>query len=101
MRALPPPHRAPIDTEALGHNMHGDVTLEQIDCAQPPSLEFGRAPLWAHAHLLQKEYRTLFTQKSLVDSRGRACECDRPAYRPVCWCRLRAGPPARTRGCPD
>src|SRR5256885_15850589 len=35
MRTLPPPHRAPIDTKALGHNMHGDVTLEQIDRAQP------------------------------------------------------------------
>src|SRR6266480_2168546 len=54
MCALPPPHRAPIDTEALGHNMHGDVTLEQIDRAQPPSLELGRTPLWAHAHLPQK-----------------------------------------------
>jgi hypothetical protein len=33
MRPLPPTHRAPIDTQALGHGMHGDITLEQIDRA--------------------------------------------------------------------
>jgi hypothetical protein len=31
MGSLPPTHGAPIDPQALGHDMHGDVTLEQLD----------------------------------------------------------------------
>jgi hypothetical protein len=48
MRALPPPHRASIDTEALGHDMNGSVSLEEFDRAESPPLELSRAPLWAH-----------------------------------------------------
>jgi hypothetical protein len=33
MRSLPPTHGAPIDTQALGHDMNGKITLEQVDCA--------------------------------------------------------------------
>src|SRR6185369_2578883 len=54
MRALPPTHGAPIHSQALGHDMNGNVTLEQVDRAYPSSLELGRAPLWAHGHLPQK-----------------------------------------------
>ena len=31
MRALPPTHGAPIDTQALGYDMNWDITLEQVD----------------------------------------------------------------------
>jgi hypothetical protein len=54
MRSLPPTHRAPIDTQALGHDMNGDIALEQLDGAYPSSLELSRAPLWAHEHLPQR-----------------------------------------------
>ncbi len=53
VRTLPSAHGTPIHAEAFGHDMHGDITLEQIDRAEPPSLELRWAPLWAHAHLPQ------------------------------------------------
>src|SRR4029450_4622224 len=49
VRPLPSADGAPIDAETLGHDMHGDVTLEQGDRAESSLLEFNRAPLWAHA----------------------------------------------------
>ena len=54
VRPLPSADGAPIDTQALGHDMNGDITLEQLDRAYPSSLELSRAPLWAHGHLPQK-----------------------------------------------
>jgi hypothetical protein len=33
VRAFPSTDGAPIHPEALGHDMHGDITLEQVDCA--------------------------------------------------------------------
>jgi hypothetical protein len=51
--ALPSPDGPPIDAQALGHHMDGQVTLEQFDRAESSSLELGRAPLWAHVHLPQ------------------------------------------------
>src|SRR5712691_5499593 len=33
VRPLPPAYGAPIHAKALGHDMHGDVTLEQVDRA--------------------------------------------------------------------
>jgi len=33
VRPLPPAYGAPIYAQALGHDMHGDVTLEQVDRA--------------------------------------------------------------------
>jgi hypothetical protein len=33
VRSLPSPHRAPIHPQAFGHDMNGDVTLEQVDRA--------------------------------------------------------------------
>jgi hypothetical protein len=49
VRPLPSADGAPIDAEPLGHDMNGDVTLEQGDRAESSLLEFSRAPLWAHA----------------------------------------------------
>jgi len=49
VRPLPSADRAPIDAQALGDDMDGDVTLEQVDRAESTLLEFRRAPLWAHA----------------------------------------------------
>jgi hypothetical protein len=49
VRPLPSADGAPIGAQALGHDMNGDVTLEQLDRAESPLLEFGWAPLWAHA----------------------------------------------------
>jgi hypothetical protein len=54
VRALPPTHGAPIDSQAFGHDMKGKVTLEQVDRADSAPLELGRAALWAHAHLPQR-----------------------------------------------
>jgi hypothetical protein len=48
VRPLPSADGAPIDAEALGHDMNGDVTPEQGDRAESSLLEFSRAPLWAH-----------------------------------------------------
>ncbi len=53
MRSLPSTHGASIDTQALGDDMHREVTLEQVDRTEPSSLELGRTSLWAHAHLPQ------------------------------------------------
>jgi hypothetical protein len=33
VRSLPSAHGAPIHAEALGHDMHGNITLEEIDRA--------------------------------------------------------------------
>jgi hypothetical protein len=49
VRPLPAADGAPIDAQALGHDMNGDVTLEQLDRAKSSLLELSRAPLWAHA----------------------------------------------------
>lgn len=49
VRAFPAAYGPPVDSEALGHHMNRDVTLKQFDGAEAPSLEFSRAPLWAHA----------------------------------------------------
>jgi hypothetical protein len=49
VRPLPSADGAPIDAQALGHDINWDVTLEQIDRAEASLLEFSRAPLWAHA----------------------------------------------------
>ena len=49
VRPLPSADGAPIDAQALGHDMNGDVTLEQVDRAESSLFEFSRAPLWAHA----------------------------------------------------
>jgi len=49
VRPLPSADGAPIDAQTLGHDMHGNVTLEQVDRAESSLLEFSRAPLWAHA----------------------------------------------------
>jgi hypothetical protein len=49
VRPLPPADGAPIDAQALGYDVNGDVTLEQLDRAESSLLEFSRAPLWAHA----------------------------------------------------
>jgi hypothetical protein len=49
MRPLPSADRAPIDTQALGDDMNGNLALEQFDRAKSSSLELSRAPLWAHA----------------------------------------------------
>jgi hypothetical protein len=68
VRPLPSADRAPIDAEALGHHVHGDITLEQFDRAESSLLELSRAPLWAHAAPPTAEYsvvRTLLTQVSL------------------------------------
>jgi hypothetical protein len=53
MRALPPPHRASIDTEALGHDMNGSVSLEEFDRAESPPLELSRAPCGRMSYLPQ------------------------------------------------
>ena len=45
---LPSTDGAPIDTDAVGHDMNRDVTLEEFDRAESPPLELSRAPLWAH-----------------------------------------------------
>jgi hypothetical protein len=42
---LPSADGASIDAQALGHDVHGEVTLEQLDRAQSPLLEFSWAPL--------------------------------------------------------
>src|SRR5881396_2105249 len=47
---LPASHRSPIHAEPLGDDVNRDVTLQQLDGADPLPLKFGRAPLWAHAH---------------------------------------------------
>jgi hypothetical protein len=49
VRPLPSADGAPIDAQALGHDMNGDVTLEQADGAESSLLELSRAPRWAHA----------------------------------------------------
>jgi hypothetical protein len=49
VRPLPSADGAPIDAQTLRHDMHGDITLEQVDRAESSLLEFSRAPLWAHA----------------------------------------------------
>jgi hypothetical protein len=49
VRPFPPTHRASVDTEALGHDMNREITLEQVDGPQPPPLKLVRTPLWAHA----------------------------------------------------
>lgn len=49
MRPLPPTDRASIDPKALGHDMNGEVTLQEFDRAKTSSLQLCRAPLWAHA----------------------------------------------------
>jgi hypothetical protein len=49
VRPLPSADGAPINAQALGHDMHGDVTLEQGDGTESSLLEFSRASLWAHA----------------------------------------------------
>ena len=54
VRPLPSAHGPPIHAKAVSHDMHGDITLEQIDRASPPPLELRRAPLWTHAHLPQR-----------------------------------------------
>jgi hypothetical protein len=33
VRSFPSPDRAPIHAQTLGHNMNGDVTLQQLDRA--------------------------------------------------------------------
>jgi hypothetical protein len=33
VRSLPPAHRAPIHAQTLGHDMNGDVTLQEFDRA--------------------------------------------------------------------
>ena len=45
---LPSADRTPIDAEALGYHMNGDVTLEQFNRAESSLLELSRTPLWAH-----------------------------------------------------
>src|SRR5688572_19803537 len=47
VRPLPSAHRAPIHTQALGHDMHRKITLEQFDGMEAPSLELSWTPLWA------------------------------------------------------
>ena len=59
MRSLPSADRAPINTKALGHDMHGEVTLKQVDRAKASLLELSRAPLWAHAVPPTEEYSRL------------------------------------------
>src|SRR5437899_5952128 len=54
MRPFPSAHGTPIHAQTFGHDMNGDLTLQQIDRAQPSPLELRRAPLWAHAHLPQR-----------------------------------------------
>jgi hypothetical protein len=49
VRPFPPANRAPVDAEALGHDMNRGLTLKQFDRAEASSLELSRAPLWAHA----------------------------------------------------
>jgi len=56
VRPLPSADGAPIDAQALGDDMHGDVTLEQVDRAESSLLEFRRAPLWAHVAPPTGEY---------------------------------------------
>src|SRR5439155_23894620 len=48
VRPLPSTDRAPIDAQALGDDMNGEVTLEQFNRAESSPLELSRAPLWAH-----------------------------------------------------
>src|SRR5215470_18398289 len=45
---LPTPDGAPIDPEAVGHHMNGDLTLQQFNRTPPSPLELSWAPLWAH-----------------------------------------------------
>jgi hypothetical protein len=59
VRPLPPTDGASIDAQAFGHDMNRDVTLEQVDRAKSPLLEFSRAPLWAHAAPPTEEYSDL------------------------------------------
>jgi len=54
MGPLPSTNGPPIDTEALGHHMNGNVTLKEFDRAEPSPLELSRAPLWAHVPLPQE-----------------------------------------------
>jgi hypothetical protein len=49
VRPLPSADGAPIDAQALGHDMNGDIALQQVDRAEASLLKFSRAPLWAHA----------------------------------------------------
>ena len=49
VRPLPSADGAPIDAQTLGHDMHGNVTPEQVDRAESSLLECSRAPRWAHA----------------------------------------------------
>jgi hypothetical protein len=56
---LPSADGAPIDAQALGHDVNGDVTLEQLDRAESPLLEFSWAPLWAHAAPPTEEHSRL------------------------------------------
>src|SRR3989442_4473422 len=48
VRPVPSTDRAPIDAQALGDDMNGEVTLEQFNRAESSPLELSRAPLWAH-----------------------------------------------------
>jgi len=48
VRPFPSADGAAIDTQALGHDMNGNVTLEQVDRAKSSLLKFSRASLWAH-----------------------------------------------------
>jgi hypothetical protein len=48
MGALPATDGAAIDADALGHDMHWGVSLEEFDGAESSPLELSRAPLWAH-----------------------------------------------------
>ena len=59
VRPLPSADGAPIDAEALGHDMNGDVTLKQGDRAESSLLEFSRAPLWALAAPPTEEHSRL------------------------------------------
>jgi hypothetical protein len=56
---LPTTDGAPIDAQALSHDMDGEVALEQVDRANSPLLELSRAPLWAHAAPPRGEYSEL------------------------------------------
>jgi len=49
MCPLPSPDGAPIDADAVSHDMNRDITLQQCDRAESSSLELSRASLWAHA----------------------------------------------------
>jgi hypothetical protein len=69
VRLLPSAHRSPIDADTIGDDMHGEVTLEQLESMQPSTLELRRASLWAHAAPPTGQYsaaRTLLMQQSLI-----------------------------------